>query len=379
MMQPYNFDEIRPYNDSEVRDVLQSLIKEDVVLKMVKSLFPEKDINDIIALSQSINTIDEFQEKFIHKMVRRVASNSTDGISISGFDNMNKDESYLLISNHRDIILDSAFLNILLKENEFKTTEIAIGDNLLIYKWITDIVKLNKSFVVHRDAPVKLLVEYSKRLSTYIRTRITGNKNSVWIAQREGRAKDGNDKTQPGLLKMFHMSADKDFYESFSELNLTPFCLSYEYDPCDAMKIGEVYLKLNNIPYKKTKEDDINSMVTGIQGYKGRVHLAVGKALKEELKEAAVISNKNEQMKKLAEIIDEHMYQLYHLWPNNYIAYDMLQESNEFEQFYSEQEKQDFGAYIAKKVAGFQQEPEKHKELLLKFYSYPLVNKLKLK
>jgi 1-acyl-sn-glycerol-3-phosphate acyltransferase len=377
-MTPLSYDEIRPYNDSEVKAVIERLLRDDLVVNIVSSFFPEKSKDELIAEAKGLNSIDEFQSKFIHKMVRRVAKKSTDGITYSGFEKPDKNESYLMISNHRDIILDSAFLNILLKENDLRTTEIAIGDNLLINQWITDIVKLNKSFVVHRDVPVRQMVDFSKRLSSYIRRQIKENNNSIWIAQREGRAKDGNDKTQPGLLKMFQMSSDKGFSEAFTELKIVPLCLSYEFDPCDITKIHEVYMKSNNLTFKKSNEDDLNSMMMGINGYKGRVHLAVGDPVVDELKEIEKISNKNDQLKKLAETIDEKIYELYHLWPNNYLAFDLLNESDQYTGHYSEEDKTNFVAYIQKRLDLIPNFTEQHRQLLLKFYSYPLSNKLKV-
>lgn len=373
-----NFDDIRPYYDSEVPEAIERLLQENTVFQSIKQIFPEKSDEELTSLLRGIKTIKDFQKDFIHQLIRRIASKTTDEISISGLKNYDKNTSHLLISNHRDIILDSAFLNVLLHENGIPTTENAIGSNLLIFPWIVDLVKLNKSFVVQRNIPVKQLIVSSQKLSLYIRKQITENRSSIWIAQREGRSKDGSDKTQASLLKMFSMSSDKNFYKAFNELNITPLGLSYEWDPCDLMKVSEVYKKQKNIPFKKSKEDDLNSMLTGISGYKGRVHLAIGEPLKAEIEEIqAATTNKNEQYNLLAEALDRKIHQLYQIYPNNYIAYDTLNNTKEHVEHYSKEEKDKFLNYIDEKLNKVEEDRAVHKQLLLQLYSYPLVNQKK--
>jgi len=204
----------------------------------------------------TIKSVREFQSEVIYPYVKEILRTTTKGITHSGLDYLNPNEHYLFISNHRDIVLDSAILNTILVEQNFDTTEIAIGDNLLIYPWITDLVKLNKTFIVNRNLPVRQMMESSVRLSTYIRQTLTERKQSIWIAQREGRSKDGDDRTQVSLLKMINMSAKEDFASNFSKLNIVPVSISYEYDPCDYLKALEFQMKRDNPEYKKSEADD---------------------------------------------------------------------------------------------------------------------------
>lgn len=371
-----SFEDIRPLYDSEVPAAIERLLKEESVYKLINYVYPDKSKEEVAGFLKGFNTVKDFQRQFLYPLTRTVANRTTDDLSFSGLENISSLKSHLIISNHRDIILDSSFLNMILGENDYETVQNAIGSNLLIFPWIEDLVKLNQSFIVKRNIPVKQLVESSHILSSYIRTQISENRSSIWIAQREGRSKDGSDKTQPSLLKMFGMSSAKSFEEAYEELNITPLCLSYEWDPCDLMKISEVYKKLNNITYKKSPQDDLTSMLTGISGYKGRVHLSIGAPVKEELKEiVAATTNKNDQYRLLAETIDRKIHSLYKIYPNNYVAYDVLNNSDEHAEFYSKDVKEKFLSYVEEKISKVESDKDAHKQLLIRFYSYPLINK----
>ena len=367
----YNFEDIRSYNDAEVNQVLNKLIKEPAFIKVVKHIYPEWSEEKTKAAFSNINSIHEFQDRIIYNTVKKIINTTTCGLYSDGLNSLSKENSYLFITNHRDIILDSAFLNFLLFDNGFNTSQIAIGDNLLIYPWITDIVRLNRSFIVKRNLSRNDFFTESKKLSAYIRQSITRQNVSVWIAQREGRTKNGNDETNPALLKMLDMSGQNDFLVNFSDLNIVPVSISYEYEPCDEFKVRE----LVNPDYKKSIEDDLQSMYSGIFNNKGNVHYHFSSVLHDELQEVKEIKNKNDQLKLIANQIDDQIYQGYKLWPNNYIAYDLLNNTRKYQDEYNEDEKQAFNNYrdnLLKVVPG---DPEVKAKVFLDIYANPVRNK----
>jgi glycerol-3-phosphate O-acyltransferase len=324
-----------------------------------------------------MTSIRQFQEEVISAYVKQVIQNTTNGVSVEGLDKLNPNEAYLFLSNHRDIVLDPAILNVLLFENGFNTTEIAIGDNLLIFPWITDLVKLNRTFIVKRNLPLKQMMESSRQLSNYIRHTLTHKKHSVWIAQREGRSKDGNDRTQISLLKMLNISGQDSITNNFKELKLVPVSISYELDPCDYLKAREFQMKRDQPDYQKTKDDDLMHMATGLRGRKGRVHIAFGQPLEQELNPIEALTVKNDQFSTLAEIVDKHVHQNYKLWPSNYIAWDLLRQSKDYTGEYSEEDKKDFLAYIEEHIGRI---PDCDRDFifstLMEMYANPLVNQL---
>ncbi len=346
MAKKFDFESIRPYNDNEIHEVFERLKQEKTFLKFVHYLFPNIPIDDLIKKLLSINSINQFQSEIMHTFVHELIKTTSKGVFADGIDNLSKDENYLFISNHRDIVLDSALLNILLVEHGFETCEIAIGDNLLIFPWITDLVKLNKTFIVKRNLPGREMLESSEVLSHYIRYTITEKGQSIWIAQREGRSKDGNDRTQIGLLKMLNISGESTVRENFRQLNIVPVSISYEYDPCDYLKAYEFQLKRDNPDYKKTQADDLLHMREGIRGKKGRMHFSIGKPLKKELSILKETKNKNEKFQVLAGIIDDHIHKKYKLWPGNFVAADVLKGDGKYSDRYTDEEKKTFLDYI---------------------------------
>lgn len=349
MQQNFDFEDIRSYNDGDVKQTIEKLLKEPMFLTATKFMFPSWTDEIIKSQFSKINTIKDFQGSVIQASVNAVIKNSTYGLECSGLENIPKDKACLYISNHRDIVLDSAFLNLKLFENGYDTTQIAIGSNLLIYPWITDFVKLNRSFVVKRGLPRNEMVIASRKLSAYIQHSINQENTSVWIAQREGRSKDGNDRTHPGLLKMLGYSGPESFYENYRNLNIVPMSISYEFDPCDALKTMEIIGKANQT-YKKTPEDDLRSMYTGIVGMKGRVHIAFGEILDEELKLLAETAPKADQMDVFAELMDDYIVSAYHLWPSNFIAHDLLNGTEQFSDKYKAEELNFFKDYMNEKL-----------------------------
>jgi hypothetical protein len=384
MEQPFNFDEIRPYRDEEVHPVLMKLTKEPQLLALFPKLFPDIPSQQIVDFLQNIYTVKDFQKQVIHTYINRVEDKTTKGVQILGRENINKEKAYLFISNHRDIVLDSAFLNSNFFRIDLPLTEIAIGDNLLIYDWIKDLVKLNRSFIVQRNLPIRQMLESSERLSAYIRQTITERNQSVWIAQREGRAKDSNDRTQEALLKMFNMSGTKEFVENMTELSVCPLSISYEYDPCDYLKAKEFQQKRDNPDFKKTSQDDLINMQTGINGYKGHVIFYIKGNINEEIEliRNHPTANRAEQLTLMAELINKHIHLNYTIFSNNKVAYDLLTGTSRFAGEYDSKEKSAFETYLQiqlDKIALPNKDEDFLRGKILEMYANPLINQLKAK
>ncbi len=375
----FDFDAIRPYRDHEVNEVVCRLVQDPSFIKFVQYILPSWHEEEIKALPSHIHSIKDFQKKVTYDAISAIREKTTTGITHSGMDRLQPDQSYLLITNHRDILLDSAFMNVLLYEQNLGTTEVAIGDNLLITPLITDLARLNRNFAVNRNVSSKQLYQYSLRLSAYIHTTLFENDTSVWIAQREGRTKDGDDRTQPGLLKMLGMHSHLRFEEAYRSLKILPVAISYEIEPCDVLKSIEMYKKEAGIAFTKKPQDDLNSMLTGLKQQKGKVHFAFGTPLHEELDQLATIVNKNEQIKEMAARIDTQIHQNYRLSPNNYIASDVLNATDEFSSHYSASEKETFLAYVARLVQESGVDAAAFRPIVLKMYANPLKNKIKAK
>lgn len=370
------FDCIKPYDGEEIKAALERLCNSVEFLTLFSGLMnADKDL--IIKSLHSTKTRDEFQQRFFGPAIKSLISTTTDGVTISGLEMIKPDMSYLFMSDHRDIILDSAILNILLRENGNKYTQAAIGSNLLINEWVTDLVKLNSCFVIERDVTVREMLTSSAIRSRYIRQIIENNENSVWIAQREGRTKNGDDRTQPSLLKMLKMSGHKDFEENFEELRIMPLSISYEWEPCDALKTEELYAKSLG-EYTKTSGTDMNSMLTGLSSYKGRVHFHIDKITPEELREINNLPSNGERIDALAKAIDYKIHKNFKLWPNNYVAYDLLHPGNKFSPYYTPQDKENFIRTMAQKIDKLEGNISMLNNLYLEIYSNPVKNSLNL-
>lgn len=377
MAENLKFDEIRPFRDNEVPEVIKSLCEVPYFLNILGRLIPNVPVEAIVAKLKSLRSVSEFQHEFIIPYLRGLEKNCTDGITASGLEGLDPKGGYTFMSNHRDIILDSAFMNVMLDVAGLNTTEIAIGSNLLIYDWIVDLVKLNKSFVVKRDLPVRQMMEASATLSAYIRDRITEGHQNIWIAQREGRSKDGNDKTQGAVLKMLNLSGKSDIISNFTELNIVPVAITYEYDPCDALKAYQYQQKRDNPEYKKSKNEDLTHMSTGLNGRKGHVHFAFGTPINSELPKLAGMA-KNDQITAIAEMIDRQIYTNYRLYPDNYIALDAINGEAKHSDHYTKEQRDAFMAYADQKIAAI--EGADHDYVLgqmLQAYANPLINQEK--
>lgn len=372
----FNFDTLRPYYDSETNEVMQRIAGDDVYLKAMAYLWPQMSKEEAIEKALTTKSPYEFQTGYMHHAIWSIVNSTSNGLTYSGIEQLDNDKAYLYIANHRDILLDSALLQVILDKEGFETSEITFGSNLMEKGFITDFGKMNRMFMVKREGNVKELYDISRQLSAYIRHTILDKKVSVWIAQRNGRTKDGNDQTQTGLLKMLQMSGGKDFQKNFSELNIVPLTISFEYEPCDALKVQELYLSELHSKYVKAPGEDLNSILTGIKQPKGKIHVSFGKPIQEELEEINKATNDNEKIKQLAAIIDKQIHQNYKLHAVNYIAYDVLNKTNVFESNYTPTEKEIFLKYIDTHLKKLNGEEDVLKTMFLKLYANPVSNKL---
>jgi glycerol-3-phosphate O-acyltransferase len=378
MVYKIDFDDIRPFNDSEVNQYLRELLEDEGFEKVLQFIFQEKERIEQVKLAISkINSIKELQLGMMYNLIENLILNkTTDGLTASGLDKLDKNASYLFISNHRDIVLDSALMNYLIVREGMNTTEIAIGNNLLIEKWIEYIVKLNRAFVVRRNLPVRELLVASKKLSEYIRRDITQKNSSVWIAQREGRTKDGNDKTQTALLKMLNLSNTKEIAEGFKELRIVPLSISYEIEPCGFSKVHEMYKKKTE-GFEKTQEDDLRSMGEGLIRPKGRVHFGFGEPIDAEIDLIDKSEPVQNQIERIAELIDEQVYRNFRLWPNNFVAEDILNGTKNNTAEYTEEQYAKFEAMLDEAVETIPGDSAEIRQMFLQMYVNPIANKRK--
>lgn len=344
------FDEIRPYHDEELPQIYEELIADPAFRQVVTAVIPGVPFEMLARKMRACGSKREFQEAFCYDLLWKIAKDASSGLSLSHTALKDKNGAYTYISNHRDIILDSGFLSILLIDEGMDTVEIAIGDNLLIYPWIKKLVRVNKSFIVQRGLPMRQMLESSARMSRYMHHTIGEKKQSIWIAQREGRAKDSNDCTQDSILKMLAMGGEGDTIDRLMAMNMTPLTISYEYDPCDFLKAAEFQLKRDVPDYKKSTADDLKSMQIGLFGFKGRVHFQVEACLNDELAEMDRSLPKPELFSRISAMMDKKIHANYRLYPNNYVAYDLLESNADFSQHYTEEEKRRFLAYLEQQL-----------------------------
>lgn len=376
------FDEIRPYHDEELPQVFEELIADPAFQRAACMTVPDVPFEVIAEKMRACKTKLEFQITFCYGILKKIANNYTDGLTLSSDVLLDKTKAYTFISNHRDIILDAGFLSVLLVERDLETVEIAIGDNLLIYPWIKKLVRVNKSFIVQRALTMRQMLESSKRMSRYMHYTINDKKQSIWIAQREGRAKDSDDRTQDSVLKMLAMGGDGTVQERLSGMNIVPLTLSYEYDPCDYLKAQEFQLKRDNPEYKKTTQDDLRNMEVGMFGYKGHVHFHMGPCISEDITnmEMGPGNCKSELFTRVSELIDKNIHKNYRFYPGNYVAYDLLLNTDEMSDKYSSQEKEVFMKYLGKQMDRIDIENKDVDFLRDKFllmYANPLINHLR--
>jgi hypothetical protein len=375
----YNFDDIRPLNEDEVRGAIEELAASEGLKNAVKYIMPNLDWDEFTGKMRQCKTKEQFKTTLAYQMVMQVAKATTFSLTISGRSRVSKDIPSTFISNHRDIVLDAAFLNALLMDIGQGMTQIAIGDNLLIHPWIERVVRLNNSFIVRRNMSVHRLLKESLKLSSYIHYAISELKESVWIAQREGRAKDSNDQTQTAVLKMLNMEGDRNnVVKNLMDLHIVPISISYEYDPCDFLKAKEFQQKRDNPRFIKSTRDDLLNMETGLLGNKGRVHFTLGSPINEKLEDLEHKKlDKNALFTEIAAIIDREIYKHYRFYPCNYVAYDLLHHSVYFRTNYDLRDKVMFENYLKNQIHKIDL-PDRDEAFLrtklLEMYSNPLKN-----
>ncbi len=370
------FDAIRPFYDAEINDAIRSSINHPMLKAVMNFTFPEQE--DAIWKEQLLRTysIRDFQCNFIYQSVQQVLKRSSDGLTTSGFEKLKKNTAYLFISNHRDIILDTSLLNAALFEHGLVMTASAIGDNLVKRSFMNVLAKLNRNFLVQRGLSPREMLQSSKLMSEYIGQLLLRENRSVWIAQREGRTKDGNDTTNPGVLKMLAMgNNEQNLIQYLKNLKIVPVSISYEYDPTDASKMPQLIAEANNETYVKEKNEDFLTILRGIMGQKKHIHIHVGDILDSEIDKIGVeYDNNNKQILALAQVVDESILKNYKLWPTNYIAFDILNKTNRFENEYSDSEKSLFERRLEMKI---DEENPVALENFLNMYANPVVNKFK--
>jgi hypothetical protein len=374
MFREEDFEDIRPYYDQEINPALKRIISNPFFDKILEFLFPGEDHDQIRQKLAATSSALDFQLHFMHPLVNSIIRKTSDGLSSDGFEQLTPGTPYLFVANHRDIVLDSAILQMLLFDYGHPTSEITFGSNLMINQFVVDLGKVNRMFKVERGGNKAELLRNSQKLSAYIRHTITNKKASIWIAQRPGRTKNGNDKTEAGLLKMINMSGGDNFIDSYRELNVVPLVISYEYEPCCTFKIKEMLITMQTGSYQKRPEEDLLSIITGITQPKGRIQMSIGKPVNLYLDQADEKDTLNNKLIRLAELIDAEVYRHYKLWPNNYIAFDMLNNNQEYISLYTPEEKGKFLKYMENEIRGLAGERKIIEELFLEIYANPLIN-----
>ncbi len=370
------FDAIRPYYDAEVNDAIQKVVHHPMMKALMDFTFPDMPDGQWKEQLLRTHSIRDFQCNFIYHSVQKVLERSSDGLTTSGFEKLEKNTSYLFISNHRDIILDTSLLNVALFEHGLVMTASAIGDNLVQKSFLHALAKLNRNFLVRRGLSPRELLMSSKLMAEYVAQLLLRENRSVWIAQREGRTKDGNDMTQQGVLKMLGMGAgDDNLMAYFKKVKIVPVSISYEYDPTDALKMPRLIAEANNEIYIKEKNEDFMTLLSGIMGQKKRIHMHVCDVLDTEIDAiAAGFDNNNKQIQALAQVIDDAILKTYKLWPTNFIAYDLLNNTNRFSGHYTEEEKALFERRLEIRI---DEDNPVALQGFLAMYANPVVNKMK--
>jgi len=370
------FDAIRPFYDSEINEALHDVVNHPMMKTMMNFTFPE--VEDEVWKDQlkKTHSIRDFQCNFIYNTIQKVLEKSSEGLTTSGFEKLEKNTSYLFISNHRDILLDTTLLNVCLFEHGLVMTASAIGDNLVKKAFLATLAKLNRNFLVLRGLTPREMLQSSKLLAEYIGQLLLRENRSVWIAQREGRTKDGNDETNPGVLKMIGMGSDEEnLMDYFKKLKIVPVSISYEYDPTDVLKMPQLMAEANNEVYVKDKNEDFMTILSGIMGTKKRIHISVGDVLDQEIDQiVAENDNVNKQVQALAQTIDDVVLKNYQLWPTNFIAYDILNGTDKFAHKYKESEKSLFERRLEMRIGS---DNPVTRQGFLAMYANPVVNKLK--
>ena len=375
MMNKPEFDDIRPYNEDEIAAAMQRIAGSEVFPLLASYVFPDKTVEEARDIVRSYRTIREFQHDAMWRVNEQVINRSISQFTCSGMERLNPGTSYLFVSNHRDIVLDSCLLQYALVARGFETTQITFGANLMTNAVVVDIGKSNKMFRVERPGGhIKDFYKASTHLSEYIRYVIREKGESVWIAQRNGRTKDGNDTTDQGIVKMFCMSEPRDKIKALADLNIVPVAVSYEWESCAVLKTLELY-ESQYTKYIKKPGEDLNSILTGILQPKGRVHIALCEPVTLAELTALEHQTNNEYHKSVARLLDSRIHTAYRLYPNNYIAHDLLYGNTRYRQMYTEEERSAFVKYMGRLERYDTCDQERLRDIFLGIYSNPVDNK----
>ena len=378
---PEEFSDICPYNDEDFHREMSVLVTEPGFEHAVKYAMPNVDYPAFCQQLLQIRNKHDFQIQIMLPFLKKLVAETTKGVTASGMDNIVDGVPNVCISNHRDIVLDASFLNLCLTMHGKPTTEIAIGNNLLIYRWIDTLVRLNKSFIVKRDSSKRHALEAAQHLSAYIHFAIKQKHQSVWIAQRQGRAKDSDDRTQESLVKMLALAGNTDIVNGIRQINLMPVSISYEFDPNDYLKAKEFLLRKKDTDFKKSQQDDLLSMETGLLQNKGHAHFHFSPCINDKLDAIPTGCDKNEAAHHICNIIDKEIHSHYYIYKNNYIAYDLVNNCQKFAAEYSAEDKKQFIGYIDAQTGKLDipltpEDMEYVKHMMLVMYANPLTNQL---
>lgn len=380
--QNIDFSDIAPYDDSMVHEKLASMVKEPGFLHAVNYCMPPEAVEELISELLKLDNTHDFQTQIMYPFLEMLAKTTTSGITLGGLKYFQPSLNYTFITNHRDIVLDASFLNLAFLRRGLPTTEVAIGNNLLVFDWINDLVRLNKSFIVKRDTGLREGLMAAKQLSAYIHHTILDKHESVWIAQREGRAKDSSDHTQDSLIKMLALSGEGNFQQRLEEINLMPVAISYEYDPNDYLKAKEYLLRRRDPNFKKSQRDDLFSMETGLLQFKGKVHFQLTPRINLKLQQIGEFTSPNTWARYVCWIIDQAIHRSYEIFPINYVAFDMLHNTTRFRSKYTPEKREEVEAYFNAQLSkiGIEDVTTEEREFLMEkmltMYANPLKNKL---
>lgn len=378
---PEQFDPIRPFEPDELPDVFDRLLQNEQFSSVLAYFYPDVPKEALAAKMHACKDNLDFQKTFCYGFLVQLLARLSKGCNID-IASLDTDSRYTFISNHRDIVLDSALLDKLLIDAGFNTTcEIAIGDNLLKLPWVKDLVRVNKSFIVERALSMREMLMASKRLSEYMHFVIAEKNDNIWIAQREGRAKDSNDRTQEAILKMMVMGGEGSIIDRLKQLHLVPLAISYEYDPCDYLKAAELQARRDNPSWQKGPMDDVTSMQTGIMGYKGYIHYQCADCIDSYLDTIPADTPKTELFRLIADHIDRQIFAGYRLYPNNYVALDLLHGDSAHADHYTAEDKAQFEAYLKGQLDKIEMEGKDDaylREQMLKMYANPAINQMGL-
>lgn len=381
--QELDFSDIAPYDDEIFHSKMENLVKDPGFLHAVYYTMPKDDVPSLIEDLLKIDNKYDFQHQVMFPFLEMLAKTTTAGISIGGVKYYNPALNYVFITNHRDIVLDASFLNLAFMRRGMPTSEVAIGNNLLVFDWITDLVRINKSFIVKRNTGLREGLLAAKKLSAYIHHAILEKHESVWIAQREGRAKDSSDRTQESLVKMLALGGTGSFMDKLKEINLMPVSISYEFDPNDYLKVREFLLRRRNPDFKKSQRDDLFSMETGLLQFKGHVHFQLTPRINTKLEQLGEFPDVNTSAKYVGCLIDQAIHRSYEIFPINYVAFDMLHHCQRFSCKYTPEQRVEVEDYFNRQLNKIDiddvtlEERDFMLEMMLVMYANPLKNKLK--